>query len=251
VGYDGKLIIFTPFYKEQTIAPYATSLLVTGLVLDRIGIKFDYWPGCGGFTVERTLNSALTRFALESDATDFLNIDSDHGWNAADVVKIINYPEAIVSASYKMHNRFAKYTGVLKADEDGSYLGRYTSPNSALLQAIRVPAGFLRLKKEVVVKYIEAYPDDYFIFEDEKIYRFFWTTTRDHQYSTMDYGFSDKMRDIGFEIFIDPNIAIDHWCITKHSGNLDKYLRANKDLKQAKETLQDVGIWAVQDNGRV
>jgi len=249
MAYSGKLIIFTPFYKFQTISPYCQSLLITGLVLKEMGIDFDYWPGSSDFHVERTLNLALSKFARDETATDFLNIDADESWNAQDVVKLLRYDEDVVCGVYKMTNTWDKYTCNLKTSEDGTPVGRLISENSAILEAERIPAGFMRIKKPVVEKYIKTYPDEYFYVGEEKVYPFFWNQVYDHEFTGMDYALSKKLLDLGYQLWVDPEICIDHYGVHAFKGNFDKYLREKKALNEVKEIAKVIDAKSLQGNG--
>ena len=249
MNYPGKLIIFTSFYRQQALAQYASSLVVTIMALERLGIEYDYWPGRSDFHVERSINDALSKFANDPEATDFLNIDSDHSWSADAVIRLLLHPELVVAASYKMTNAWDSYTGVIVRDEDGDVRGKWDEQDKTarLLAADRIPAGFMRLKKEVLQKYIEAHPDDYWMDGDRKVYRFFWNEVKDHVFTGMDFCFSDKLKALGYDLWIDPNLKINHWGVTKFEGHLDQYLRNEKafdEIKRAADGLER----AVQGN---
>jgi hypothetical protein len=238
--YNGKLIIYTQFYKFQTIEPYTESLLITALVLKEMGINFDYWPMANESHMERGINENLTRFADDDEATDFLNIDSDESWSPESVIRMITHPEPIVCGVYKMTGEYNKYTGVLETGPDGLFVGKLLNEDNAILQAKKIPAGFMRIKKEVVQKYITTYPDDYFMCEDRKAYRFFWNDFVDHQFVGMDYAFSEKLKALGYDLWVDPNCDISHWGLTEYKGNLDKYLRERIAIKEVAEVAEDI-----------
>ena len=238
--YDGKVIIHTAFYKQQTVAAYCQNLLVTCMVLKELGIPFDYSPRPGDFHPERAVNDSLSRFLEDPEATDWFNIDSDHGWDAEAFVKMLLRPEPVLAGSYKMTNEWGKYTGVPKRDEEGAFLGQEIGENQAILEADRVAAGFLRIKKPVIEKYVEMHPEDYFHIREsgDKVYRFFWNEVIDNEFTGMDMAFSEKLKALGYQLWIYPNIDISHWGPTENMGNLDKHLKAENELTRAKEALR-------------
>ena len=242
--YSGKLIIFTSFYKQSTIAPYCDSILTTFLLLERLGIRFDYWPRKGDFHVERSINGAIAEFAEDPEATDFLNIDADESWGATGILRLLSHPEPIVCAAYKCTNAWNKYVGVITQDQDGVPVGKLLTENSAILKADKVPAGFLRLKKEPVLKFMETYPDSWFWENDRKTFPFFWNEVENHVFVGMDYAFSEKMKALGFDLWIDPQIEVTHWGLTGYQGNLDQHMRKLKTAGSAEDLID--GIRAVQ-----
>ena len=239
-GYNGKLIIYTQFYKFQTIEPYAESLLITGLLLKELDINFDYWPMANETHMGRAVNDALTRFANDKEATDFLNIDSDESWSPESVIALLRHPEPIICGVYKQTGEFDRYTGEPETDEDGRPIGKLLDDNTAILKYRRIPFGFVRIKKEVVQKYIETHPDDYFNYADRKAYRFLWDDVLGEEFTGMDYMFSKKMRALGYDLWVDPNCEVNHWGVREHKGNLDKYLREQKAIEDVKGMAEEI-----------
>jgi hypothetical protein len=240
LDYDGKLMIFTSFYKQQAFAGYVQSLAVTIGVLERLGIKYDYCPRAGDFHIERAVNDSLTRFAEDDSFTDWINIDADHSWDAKSLVEIMVNTEPVVCASYRMTNKFDKYTGSFVKSEDGQLMGKITGADTALLLASRIPAGFMRLKKEVVTKYIEENPEDYFwLGEDHprKVFRFIWNEMEGHTFIGMDIALAKKMADMGYALYVDPNLKVSHWGMVEFGGTLDETLRQEVKINEAKAKL--------------
>jgi len=239
-GYDGKVILFTTFYNRQTISSYAESLYKTALVLERLGIKQDYWCSEGGFLVEIAIDQALTKFA-ESDATDILIIDSDEAWNPAAVVMLLMHKEEIVGGTYRTKNLWSAYIGDYKKTEDGHMMGIQKNEDNIIIEADRLPAGFLRIKKEVILKYIETYPDEYYNIKEEKVYSFFKNEIINHQFTSMDYALCDKFKALGYRLWVDPKLEIDHFGLTEYKGNFDKYLKGLKAIEEVKKMGEELG----------
>lgn len=231
--YEGKLIIFTAFYKYYCMSPYCRSLYQTIVTLEKLGIKHDYWCGENSFHIELSIADAFTRFT-ESDATDLLVIDTDESWNPVDVIKLLYYPDPVVAGTYRKKITGQNYIGEYKK-ENGYVKGKQIAEDKFLIEADRVPAGFLRIKKEVLLKYIEKYPEDYCYLNDKKIYLFFMNEIKNHQFTGMDYCFSDKLKELGYEIWVDPSCDISHWGDIEFKGNYDKYLRGLKAMEEIKD----------------
>jgi hypothetical protein len=248
--YKGKVIIFTAFYRQEAYAPYIHSLLVTITALERMGWRWDFAPTLGDFHLERAINDSLSRFAENEEASDWINIDSDHEWSPEDLCRMLLSDDPVLCASYPMTNKFDTYTGVLEIDDSGQYKGIQESENRALLSALRVPAGFLRLKKAVVRKWIENHPDDWFWMgegeERRKVYAFFWNRIVDHQFVGMDMALSDDLRNMGVPLYIDPNLRVDHWGPTRHKGSLDKHLRNKVKMAEAAKAFNTVKTMAAE-----
>lgn len=232
--YDKSVVIYTPFYKYQAMLPYVMSLFQTAMVLERLGVKFDYWGQEAGFHVVWGVNESLTKFA-ESDYTDIIIIDSDESWNAQDVVKLLLSNKHVIGGTYRMKNRWDDYLGIYKRNEDGYIMGEMVSETNAIAEAERIPSGFLKVNKKVLTDYIKTYPEDYFYLNGVKSYKFFFDEIKEHQFTGMDYCFSDKMRALGYKLWIDPTLEISHWGMTEYKGNFDKYLRGLKAIQEVKK----------------
>jgi hypothetical protein len=230
--YEGKVIIYTNFYQYRTILPYCASLVKTVFLLKEKGIKCDYEAIRGDFHVERAINKSLTDFVADEEATDFFIIDSDESWEAEDVVKMLLRPEEVVGAAYRLKADYTRYVAVFNSSEDGHFVGKILDDGNALLEALRVPAGFLRIRKSALQKVMEKNPDDYFVIPDGKVYRFFWNEIINGNFVGMDYAFSDKLRDAGVQLWVDPMVKVSHWGMNEWKADLDKELR---DLKESQE----------------
>ncbi len=229
VTYRGHLIIFTSFYEQRGFAPYIHSLAVTAMVLERMGISWDYWPTSGDFHVERAVNQALTRFLADEKATDFLCIDSDESWNADGLLRLISRPDDIVGGLYRMKNRWHEWTGGWLVENgvvdpsgktvNGVPAGKEDN-GEPMIAASALPFGFIRLKKAPLLAYQKAFPDRWYWHDGEKVTQFLTTAIRDHEFFSQDINFCLDMKELGFPLWIEPNVTIGHCGLVEHIGNL-------------------------------
>lgn len=237
--YEGRLIIFTTFYESRGYAPYIKSLATTIGLLERLGIKNDYWQRAGDFHVERAINDTLTKF-INSDATDLLMIDSDEEWKPEDVVRLLTHPEEIVGATYRMKNRWTDYVGHIVSNEDGIPVGKILPDGTNLIQADRLAAGFIRFKKTALQKFHDHYKDARCIEPDGEMTIFYERALIDGIMHSQDMAFSRKCIEMGLELWLDPHINITHYGLTPYPGDFDGYLRAKATLDNAKDSLKIV-----------
>ncbi len=234
--FKGKLILFTSFYDWRGHAPYIESMVATISVLERLGIKYEYWSTPGDFHIERAMNEAYTRFLNDPEATDILCIDSDESWEPMGVLRLLSHQDHVVCGAYRMKNNWEHWTVRLKC-RDGKPLGRILGDGTALLEAERVPWGFLRMKREAVQAYKDFYPElrydqpgkgEQVIFCQQQ----YQAENGTRQFFSQDYVFSERLKAMGYQLWCDPNMVITHFGTSWHHGNLDQFLRAAKDTQE-------------------
>lgn len=241
-GYNGKVILFTNFHEYLGYAPYARSLAATITAFERLGVRWDYWQRAGDFHPDRAVNATLSEF-MKSDATDIIMIDADESWEAVGVFRLLSRPEEIVSGSYRMKNNWDTYVGKLKL-RDGRPIGKILPDGTALLEAERVPGGFLKICKTALIKFHEHYKDLISKDTGQEYIPFFERIKVNGEVHSQDYAFSRRWVEMGGQLWIDPNIKISHWGWTEHVGDLDKQLRQpsiEESIKIVQEMANKLG----------
>lgn len=190
--------------------------------------------------MERAVNGFLTRF-LHSDFDQLLWIDTDEGWRAHDVIRILSHKEEVVAGTYPMKNAWDEYTCELQK-EDGVPIGKMLPDGTALLKADRVAGGFMKTRKSALEK-LAPLCDWYHYRENknsepEKHYKFFWNEVQDHQFFGMDYAYCEKLKKAGVELWVDPMLKIDHFGNKKWVGDFDKHLRDGGKKEAAFEVVR-------------
>lgn len=233
--YKGKVAIFTSFYSFFAFSPYTISLARTCGVLSKLGIEWDYLARPADFHIERAINNTLSEVMERDDFTDVFLIDSDESWKPEDFVRLLLYPQEIVGGAYIMKNTASDYVGSLR-HVDGCPVGIRQPDGSYLMEAERVAAGFMRIKVSALRKWAAAYPHLVSNEPDGAKVQFFsrmldTDAVSGQQFAfCQDMAFSKRWRDIGGQLWIDPMVKVDHWWITNHPGDFDKYLRNRKKL---------------------
>lgn len=249
--FHGKLIITTCFYQAQSNSRYTQAMVATAGTLERLGVKWEFWPVHGDFHIERAANGALAKFMADPEATDILMIDSDEAWDVMAVMRLIASPHDVIACAYRMKNNWEKYTCALKWREDGVLDGYVGPDGKAVIRAERIPAGFLRLRKPPLEKFAESLPEDQFYMDgDLRVPMFFHAAVRDHQFFSQDFEFSERMKALGVELWIDPNGLVDHYGLTEYKGNLDAHLKGAAKAEKDRKTFEVVKGMAAEIEGR-
>ena len=242
--YQRKVIIATFFYKQQGYLDYINSITTTLLLLERMKIKFDYWPTSGNFHMAVCVNDVLSKF-LRSEYDDIVLIDSDEGFDADSMMRLLMHDEEIVCGAYRLTNPHKReYPVCLTNDTEGAYIGKMLKDGNCLLAADKIPGGFLKIAKTALEKWVRAYPDDWLNPADAKIYTFFKDEIRDHVFNGMDYVFAETMKKAGVPLFVDPMCNIRHWGMFSYEGTLDSHLRLLKLNQESQWAFDEVAKMA-------
>ena len=150
--------------------------------------------------------SAMLRKALDAGADVIVFIDHDLSWQPKDLLNLIETEGDVIAGLYRFKEDTVKYMGVIVDGKD--YLP--TVRNDGCIQATRVPAGFLKITKEAVGKFMKAYP--------ELCYGPAYSTSVDlfnhgaHKGAWWgeDYAFSRNWIDAGGEIWVVPDLSLTH-----------------------------------------
>lgn len=249
--YNGKVIIATFFYKHQAYLEYCASLTSSLIAMERLGIQYDYWLISGHYHMEICVNDTLTKFMDDDTATDIVIIDSDESWDPEHLIRLLMHDEELVCAAYLSTDpKTRRYPVVFRHADDGSYLGKMLPDGNCLLEAERIPSGFMKVSKTALKKYVERNPDDWFWVEGRKAYNFFSNEIKDHTFHGMDFCFADRMRSAGVQLWVDPICDVSHWGVNQWKGSLDAHLRAQKANQDAGDAFAIVGQMAKEIEDR-
>ena len=233
-----KVIIATPFYELKAFSPYVTSLTQTLRLLTACGIDWRFMELSGDSYVHRARNTMCDMFMRDPDATDLFFLDSDMSWSPEAFVKMCMLPDDVIGAAYPVKNNWEAWTSIPKFHEKDGFNelhGRELGDGTALIEALVLAGGFLRIKRRALDKFREGYPDLWY--EEpttdpqnphHRFTAFFGAETVDHKFYGEDHLFAKRLREIGIRMFIYPDVNIVHWGYKEFAGNYDKYLKRQK-----------------------
>ena len=229
-----KLMVATPFYMQQEFSAYGDSMFETARLLTLTGVDFEKQSLQGDSYIDRAKNTIVANF-LESDCTDLLMIDSDMRWHPDSVGRMLRHTQEIVGGFFPMKNQFSQFCGALMPDERGNVPDVSTAielwDKSCLLKAYLLPGGFLRIKRDVLERFADHYAD--VVYQDpyadpskpERVYTaFFECLIHDHMRYGEDATFCRRMREMGVDLWCDPNISFSHYGIKGYTGNYHESL---------------------------
>lgn len=215
-----KVILATPTLTRPHDA-YLASIEASVPALDAAGIDHAavYEINCPYISHAR---ATMTRKALDAGADAIVYIDHDVSWRPEDLVKLIETEGDVVAGTYRFKKDEEEYMATIFTDADG----RPTVRKDGCIRADKVPAGFLKVTKAAVQRFMRAYPELLYGDPDRYSVDLFNHGAHKGVWFGEDYAFSRNWRDAGGEIWLVPDLNLDHH--SKDSvfmGNFHRFLQ--------------------------
>lgn len=209
-----KVVFATPSLAGPT-APYIESLEKSIPLITAHGWIEAYVQeiGCPYISHAR---ATMTRKALDADADVIVYLDYDLSWRPEDMLKLLSTEGDVVAGIYRFKTDEEKYMGTILSDVNDRPVCR----KDGAIIADKVPAGFLKVTKPAIQKFMRAYPELLYGDPDRYSIDLFNHGAYKGVWYGEDYSFSRRWREMGEEIWIVPDLNLNH-----HSG--DKEYRGN------------------------
>ena len=175
--------------------------------------------GCPYISAAR---ATMLRKALDAKADVIVFIDHDLSWDAEDLLTLIETKGDVVAGTYRFKREEIEYMGLPLSDIDGDVRGF----KDGSILAHSIPAGFLKITKNAVNRFIEAYPELTYGDKFSPCVDLFSHGAHKGVWYGEDYAFSRNWRDLGGEIKIVPNLNINHHDSAgiEYKGNYHEFL---------------------------
>ena len=215
-----KIFIAVPCYDKKTFVVCTQSLMNSMQALLLLGIPFEFKFEVGDPYVSMARNK-LARYFMKSDCTDMIFIDADLGYDPQSFCNLVTSPEEVIGGAYPKKSEKEEYAVYLKTDE-----GNHPINVNGVLEAEGLATGFLKIKRVVFEKMIEAYPELAFDepLSGEEMHNFFGTFVKDRRWYGDDFGFCYLWRQLGGKLWLLPNITFTHVGSKPYIGNFHEYL---------------------------
>jgi hypothetical protein len=222
-SYDlaGKSIfIAIPAYDFKVSLKLAVSLAKFAQVAPQHGITTHLGSICGCSVVSRARN-LLAQDLLDSDCDYLLFIDSDINFEPDDILRLMAWgsdpKKGIVAAVPRTRSEDKVYIANLDYDENQEL----TMNRMGLVRAERVATAFMLVRREVFVTLTELHPEwKYYEKRNDRVVPcLFDFELTEEGYIGEDFLFCDRVREAGFEVWVDPSITLGHMGVQEYRGN--------------------------------
>jgi len=243
-----RIFIATPCYGGQLTEAYFRSTIRLLTFCNQHQIPVAFGTIANESLVTRARN-VLVAYFLQSNFTRLMFIDADIEYQVEDVIKLIAHNKDVAVGAYpKKGVNWQRIRESVKQTEEplddkaiasfGSdyainfkFLNREQKQiaiENGLIRLHDGATGFMMIKREVIDKMIEKYPELKYNNDlntppelNPHFYAFFDTMIdpKDKRYLSEDYTFSRRWQDIGGEIWLDPSISLNHYGSFNFQGN--------------------------------
>lgn len=153
----------------------------------------------------------MTRKGMDAKADAMVYIDYDVSWEPEDLVTLLETPGDVVAGTYRCKTDDREeilYMGAIFNDpETFQPIGR----EDGCIRAKVVPAGFLKVTAAAIDHFMRSYPDLCYGPQYALSIDLFHHGAHDGLWWGEDYAFSRNYLDSGGEIWLVPNLNLDHW----------------------------------------
>jgi glycosyltransferase involved in cell wall biosynthesis len=211
-----RVLIGTPSYDGRIDVWFANSLVSTvkmsyekDVFVHAIYTSYDS-------LVQRARNS-LFKLALEGGYDDLFFIDSDVEWEPEWFFRLLERPEPIVGAALVKKSEKESYT--VKVLEKHLTL----SDDKKLLEVDGIGTGFMKISRFALEKLWEMSAP--YKSEGEEHRMICDIKVENGDLISEDYIICNKWKGLGYKIWMDPTITINHIGIKKYKGDVSSYMK--------------------------
>ena len=223
-----KIMFAVTCYSGKMDHTLVLSLLGSQAECANLGWEVKFVVRASDSIIARARNVIATTF-LESDCSDLIMIDDDVAWQQGAIARMIAHPVDLVAGAYPARGENAGPPFIMRPIQTEKN-EIFFDKNTGLIEVEGVPAGFLRISKRAMTDLADARKDRWY--EDQtapgmKILDLFdFSFEPDtHRYFSEDYTLCRRYREIGGQVWVDPELMLHHTGSKCYSGKLGDWLR--------------------------
>lgn len=163
----------------------------------------------------------MLRKAQDSGADVIVFLDHDLSWEPNDLLALVESKGDVIAGTYRFKREPEEYMGAVLSNADGFPIVR----EDGLIKAHCVPAGFLKITREGINRFMFFYPELQYIEEGTLTVGLFQYGVHNGVFYGEDYAFSRNWNEKCGDIWIIPNLNINHHTENAvYKGNFHRYL---------------------------
>ena len=218
----------TPCYGGQITDQYFLSVFRLTQELIKYNVNFRITTLRNESLVPRARNILNAMFLEAKECTHLMFIDADIEFEPESVIRMLAMDKDLITGAYPKKTLPVDYAINLKfADKEKTQV----KVDMGAVEVLDASTGFWLMKREVVERMIEAYPELFYLNDssidpkfNQYCYSFFDTIhdPDDNRYLSEDYTFCRRWQKIGGQIWLDPNTKLNHVGSYTFEGDVNK-----------------------------
>ena len=216
------LHIGLPCYGGLLLESTMTSILKFVLLASKVGLNWSLDTMANESLVTRARNNLMAKMMANQAATHFMFIDADIKFEAEDIFRMIATDKAIVAGLYPKKS----YPIALNLN-----LNQETKIQGPLFTVDTVATGFLMFKRKVYEDLIAAHPNTKYVddvglgkqYEPHMYAIFDCVIDEQGHYLSEDWTFCRRAKALGYEIWADSRIKLNHTGTHEFVGDLSLF----------------------------
>jgi hypothetical protein len=218
----------TPCYGGQITDQYFLSVFRLTQELIKYNINFRITTLRNESLVPRARNILTAMFLEAKECTHMMFIDADIEFDPEAVIRMLAMDKELITGAYPKKTLPVDYAINLKfADQEKQQV----KVDMGAVEVLDASTGFWLMKREVVDKMVESYPELHYLNDssidpkfNQYCYSFFDTIhdPDDNRYLSEDYTFCRRWQKIGGQIWLDPNTKLNHVGSYTFEGDVNK-----------------------------
>lgn len=214
------LHIGLPCYGGMIMESTMTSLIRFIILASRVGLQWSLDTMTNESLIPRGRNNLMAKMMTNKSATHFMFIDSDIRFDGSAIFQMMAADKDIISGAYPRKAYPIQYNVNLKPQ---------TKIQGPLYTVDTAATGFLMFKREVYEALITAHPEQKYVDDvglgkefEPMMYAIFdpYIDEKGH-YLSEDWAFCRRASALGFDIWCDGRILLNHTGTHEFCGNLD------------------------------
>ena len=246
----------TPCYGGQVTEPFFRSWSKAHMMYTKYDIPYSVTTSANESLVSRARCHMVAYMMANPKATHLMFIDADINFDCIDILHMLQHDKDIIVGAYPKKDlnwNMIKMGSIANEDvttDELKSLGANYALNfdwahdkdnkpvlkvdNGLVKLKDAATGFMLIKREVIEKMIDAYPELYFNNDlnldpefEKWTYLFFdcMHEPESKRYLSEDYAFCRRWQALGGEVWLDPLVSLDHVGHFTFNGNVGALLR--------------------------
>lgn len=214
-----KFIVAMPVYDGKIPAVTVSSLLYEQALATKLGDEMElrFLPSCSHPAMGR---NQLADDFLNSDAERLVFLDSDVSFEPCSLLRIARHPVDFAGGAYRYKMDLECYP-VMWLPKPELGLTR-----CGLVEVETLPGGFLSLSRKVFESLKAAHPSRQYSHLGKAVHCFFQMPFFGENLYGEDSFFCKEWRDLGGQVFLDPELTLTHWDFNKpYKGHIGNWIK--------------------------